>query len=229
MPQSTYTVPDPTRSVLLTIDMQRDFSSPDAPAYVDGTEAVVPRVRRVLDAFRSHQRPIVHVVRLYRPDGSNVDVCRRRDVEEGKRVVTPDTEGAELVEELTPTPDTRLDPDTLLSGGLQPLAESEWALYKPRWGAFYQTPLNDFLHRHDLNTVVVVGCNFPNCPRTTIYEASERDFRIVAIPEAVSGTYQRGLQELKNIGVHLMTAKECDDWLTREQPPVPPAASINTV
>jgi hypothetical protein len=32
---------------------------------------------------------------------------------------------------------------------------------------------------HDLgvNTVVVCVCNFPNCPRTTIYEASEREMK----------------------------------------------------
>ena len=31
------------------------------------------------------------------------------------------------------------------------------------------------------------GCNFPNCPRTSIYEASERDFRVVLARDAISG------------------------------------------
>lgn len=215
MTQTSYTAPDPTRSALLTIDVQRDFSVPGASAYVDDTEAAVAPLRQVLDAFRTHDRPIVHVVRLYRPDGSNVDACRRQHIEEGERIVAPGTEGTELVDALKPTPGATLDAETLLSGTLQPLTEREWAMYKPRWGAFFQTPLEAFLRKKNLNTVVVTGCNFPNCPRTTIYEASERDFRIGMIPEAVSGTYDRGLQELENIGVHLMTPSECDDWLAR--------------
>ena len=52
-------------------------------------------------------------------------------------------------------------------------------MYKPRWGAFYNTLLEKQLHNMKVNSLVVCGCNFPNCPRTTIYEASERDFKIV--------------------------------------------------
>jgi hypothetical protein len=54
------------------------------------------------------------------------------------------------------------------------------------------------------------GCNFPNyCPRTTIYETSERDFRIVLVKDAISLIYDiRGLQELQNIGVSLMNTDE---------------------
>ena len=52
------------------------------------------------------------------------------------------------------------------------------------------------------------GCNFPNCPRTSIYEASERDFRLVLVEDAVSGLYERGKDELRGIGVALMNAAE---------------------
>ncbi|WP_459872860.1 hypothetical protein, partial [Endothiovibrio diazotrophicus] len=50
-------------------------------------------------------------------------------------------------------------------------------LYKPRWGAFYRTSLESHLRGLDVSTLVFSGCNFPNCPRTSIYQASERDFR----------------------------------------------------
>jgi nicotinamidase-related amidase len=45
-----------------------------------------------------------------------------------------------------------------------------------------------------VDTVLVCGCNFPNCPRTTIYEASAL-FQIVFVPDATSGAYERGLEE----------------------------------
>ena len=69
------------------------------------------------------------------------------------------------------------------------------------------------LHSLGVNTVVVCGCNFPNCPRTTIYEASERDFRTILAKDATSLVYNIGLQELKNIGVSIMSSDECVKWL----------------
>jgi nicotinamidase-related amidase len=84
----------------------------------------------------------------------------------------------------------------------------EVAIYKPRWGAFYRTPLEDHLREQVVTTIVFCGCNFPNCPRSSIYEASERDFRVVLAREAISGLYERGESELANIGVRLTSTAE---------------------
>lgn len=107
-----------------------------------------------------------------------------------------------------PEPDILLDTDLLLSGGIQQIGIKEAVIYKPRWGAFYKTPLEDYLHKLDVSSLAFTGCNFPNCPRTSIYEASERDFRIVLVEDAVSGLYEQGKKEMRNIGVWLMSAKE---------------------
>jgi nicotinamidase-related amidase len=64
-----------------------------------------------------------------------------------------------------------------------------------------------------VNTLVFIGCNFPNCPRSTIYDASSRDFRIVAVQDAISGLYDKGLEELHGIGVVTMPAVAISDWL----------------
>jgi nicotinamidase-related amidase len=100
-----------------------------------------------------------------------------------------------------------------LGGRLQLLGSNELVMYKPRWGAFYQTSLEAQLRALDVNTLVLCGCNFPNCPRTTMYEASERDFRVMFVTDATSGVYPQGLGELVNIGVCLQTAEECERWL----------------
>ena len=81
------------------------------------------------------------------------------------------------------------------------------------WGAFYNAKLERRLQNLNVNTVVVCGCNFPNCPRTTVYEASERDYRIVLAIDATSVLYDRALQELKNISVLVMNTNECIAWL----------------
>jgi nicotinamidase-related amidase len=202
-----YTAPDFASAALITIDTQRDVLD-GGPLEVAGTSAVLPQMRVLVDAFRAGGHPIVHVVRLYQPDGSNVDPCRRRAVQDGARVLMTGGAGSQLADDLLLEPNVTLDSSLLLAGGVQPLGEREVAMYKPRWGAFFDTPLERHLHEHGISTLVFAGCNFPNCPRTSIYEASERDFRVVLVRDAISGLYGRGEQELLNIGVGLMTADE---------------------
>lgn len=84
-------------------------------------------------------------------------------------------------------------------------------MYKPRWGAFFDTSLMEFLQKREIQSLVITGCNFPNCPRTTMYEASERDFRLAIVEEGLSGLYERGLQELEAIGVHVLGFEETLD------------------
>lgn len=209
-----YTDPDWEHSALITIDTQNDSTLPGAPFEIAGTAEAVPAMRRLAGAFREAGRPIVHVARLYRPDGSNVDLCRKEAVEKGTSLaMRPGEDGAELVDELKPSPEVRLDAELLLDGGMQEIGESEWVMYKPRWGAFYETPLHEHLRGLGANTLVVCGCNFPNCPRTTIYEASERDYRVVAVTDAISGIYERGMLELEGIGVEPMGAVRCLEGL----------------
>jgi nicotinamidase-related amidase len=214
VPDDPYTAPHLEAAALVTIDVQRatlDGGSLEIP----GTSAALAAMARLADAFRSAGRPIVHVVRLYREDGSNVDPCRRSLVEGGARILAPGDEGSELAPGLAPDGAPALDTQALLAGGLQPLGPAEWAMYKPRWGAFYETPLEDHLRGLGVDTLVVCGANFPNCPRTSIYEASERDFRIVVAADAVSGVYDRGRAELAGIGVALIDSPALADALLR--------------
>ena len=197
--------PDWSQAALLTIDVQRDFTLPGAPVEIPGTLAVVPQIQRLAQAFRHHHKPILHVVRLYLPDGSNAELCRRSAIAQGRPLVLADSQGAELVEALKPSAQATLDAHRLLAGQLQAIGPQEWIVYKPRWGAFYRTPIEPHLQALGMTTVVLCGCNFPNCPRTSVYEASERDFRAVLIADATSGIYERGVQELRNIGVTVMT------------------------
>jgi len=131
----------------------------------------------------------------------------------GKQMVIVGSVGAEIMDELKPSTNSRLDSSLLLSGRLQHIGPVEWIMYKPRWGAFYRTPLEEHLRDLSVNTVIITGCNFPNCPRTTIYEASERDFRIVLAQNATSQIYEKDLGELNSIGVSVMDTSKCIDWL----------------
>lgn len=208
-----YTDPRIAKSVLITIDTQNDFTLDDAPAQIVGTANVIPNMARLLESYRKKGMPIIHVVRLYLRDGSNVDLCRKQAIEEGKEIVAPESDGAELVDELKPDTSIKLNGNMLLSGEMQQISDNEFVMYKPRWGAFYGTALEEFLKELEVDTVVFSGCNYPNCPRTSIYEASERDYRVLLVKDAMSQLYPKGEEEMHNIGVSLLNTNEIESIL----------------
>src|SRR5690606_10907930 len=123
-----------------------------------------------------------HVVRLYERDGSNAELGRRGLIAKSGPIAAPGTPGSQLSPALCR--EAKLDAKRLLAGELQPLGELEWVMFKPRWSAFFGTPLESFLRARAISTIVVSGCNLPNCPRATLCDASERDFRAVLVSDA---------------------------------------------
>ena len=192
-------------SALVTIDMQRDFLS-ESPYGLAGTTEILPALRDLVAAFRVARRPVVHIVRLY--DGEDVDRVRRTMIGGGADLVRPGGKGRLLAPGLLIGEGPDLDDDLLLGGAPQPLGPHEYALYKPRWGAFYRTPLDEMLREHGVDTVVFAGCNLPNCPRASIIEASERDYRVVLAVDAVSQASDRAFRELAGIGVVLLEVSQ---------------------
>ncbi len=197
---SKYTEPEYNAIALITIDVQRDTLE-GQPFEVKGTSEMLPVLQNVLQAFRQAGKPIIHIARLYQPDGCNAELCRREKIECGATLFQPGTPGSELAPELLPGPDLKLETDLLLSGGIQKFSDNEVVIYKPRWGAFYKTPLEDHLKKLDITTLAFTGCNFPNCPRASIYEASERDYKIVLVEDTMSFLDKRDKIEMESIGV----------------------------
>ncbi|VDR40913.1 Peroxyureidoacrylate/ureidoacrylate amidohydrolase RutB [Tsukamurella paurometabola] len=203
-----YTAPHWDRSALVLIDVQNDFVH--GPTPIPGTAGLVPAMARLAAAFRGAGRPVVHVVRLYVPGGSDVDPVRRSAVEAGARIAAPGSRGAEVPEELL---GARLDPELLLSGAPQEVGAAEVVLFKPRWSAFHRTPLDGHLRGLGVDTVVVAGCNLPNCPRATLFDASERDYRAAVVADATSQATEQRLDDLRLIGVEVVETAEVVDAL----------------
>lgn len=196
--------PDLAYSALIVVDMQVDFLDGGA-CPIEGTTAVLPAIAALLGAYRAARRPIVHVVRLY--DGDDVDLVRRASIQQGAPIVRPGSRGSQIAPPLPPTGTAELDPGRLVAGGLQDLGPNEWAVWKPRWSAFFRTPLHEHLTDLGVNTVVFAGCNYPNCPRASIYDASQRDYRVLVAADAISGLNGHHLQELDRIGaIHAPSA-----------------------
>ncbi|WP_137725967.1 cysteine hydrolase family protein [Prescottella subtropica] len=198
-------------SALLVVDMQNDFTE-TGTLPVAGTANIVPRLRLLLDSYRRAGRPVVHVVRLY--TGDDVDRVRRTAIGRGDAsIVRPGTAGAEIVDGLFPGGAPRLDTDLLLRGDRQIVGPGESIVWKPRWSAFHRTDLAAYLTGDGVDTAVVAGCNFPNCPRATMFDASNRDFRVVSVTDATSGATPDRLADARSIGVVTMTVADITDSL----------------
>jgi nicotinamidase-related amidase len=153
----------------------------------------------------------VHVVRLYPPGGSDVDLPRRALIEAGATVVAPGSAGSAIIAGVAGPSESEpvaVHTDLVRSGRPQVLGENEIVLFKPRWGAFYRTDLQTWLGERDADTVVVAGCNLPNCPRATLFEASERDYRAVLTKDAVSQSSTERMQDLAGMGVSMVSTVE---------------------
>lgn len=199
--------PDWVRVALLTIDMQNDFALAEGSGFVPGTHEILPALADLIHAFRKSELPIFHAVRLYLEDGSNAERCRRRLLQSGLSLARPGTNGARAVDVIrsSSAPD---ESSALLAGEYVPLGSSEWLFYKSRWSAFYGTGLEERLLELDVDTVVVAGCNFPNCPSATLFDATERNFRVVLVSDAVSGLSAPGIRWCTGIGVTPLTVAQ---------------------
>lgn len=210
---ANYCVPDKGKVALLTLSAQRDYVRPGSPVKGTGARTARPAIGKITRTFREQGAPIFHSIRLYRADGSNADTCRKQAIEEGLRIAMPGSLGAELIDEVKPDPERRLDAEGLLEGRFHALGPNEWVFYRPRWGAFHGTDLEARLRALEVTTLVICGFSFATGPCATAYEASARDFRIVVVPDAACGLTEQNLQDLGRIGVYFMTSDACLRWL----------------
>jgi hypothetical protein len=120
---------------LVLIDVQRDTYADDAPLHVEGTRKAIPAMARLTTAFRERGLPIVHVVRLYRPDGSNVDLVRRHAIQQGARLLAPGSPGSQIAPELLPNA-VELDHELLLHGDFQQVGARELRHVQATMGRF---------------------------------------------------------------------------------------------
>lgn len=185
------------RSALLVIDTQIDFADGSA-APIPGTTQALPNIAGLLTAYWDAALPIVHVVRLY--DGDDVDLPRRAAIATGAPIVRPDSPGLQIAPEFRPAMAPDLDASALLAGYLQHLGPHEVALWKPRWSAFYRTGLV----RHPPTSACIPSSSpdatFPTA-HASIYDASERDYRVLIASDAISGLEDNHLEEAGRIGV----------------------------
>jgi nicotinamidase-related amidase len=176
----------PRQTALIVVDMQRYFTQPSYPftdifetlspgaaaGYLKRVrEVVIPSVRKLLDAFRTHGGPVVFTaVGTEAGDGRELPFWLR-SLDQlglatiGKRIWPPTT-----------------DPSWNIDEALRPLP-GEVILNKLSAGAFATTGLEQRLRHQAVRSVVVTGVSSDVCVATTAREAADRGFETVLVSD----------------------------------------------
>jgi nicotinamidase-related amidase len=182
-----------TRTALLIIDMQNDFVGSNAPLRVAGADAILLPIRSLLDDFRDKNLPVIHILRIHRPGGSDVEHFRRGIFSETPFAVAG-TRGAEAVSSLSPLP-------------------GEDIIAKTRMSGFIGTDLDLLLRSRGVERIVVVGIQTPNCIRTTVFDAMAYGYETILVSDATAAAtpeiHQANIRDMAAIGVSILTTEEC--------------------
>jgi nicotinamidase-related amidase len=149
---------------LLVIDMQEEFVKPGwTPFWVPAATEAVPRVRALIECCRRTRVPVIYTTSgntnrfLDRPK-SGMSMPNRYP-----RLTIQHEDwfrDGRILAEIAPEP-------------------GEIVLFKPSYGAFYDTPLETILRNMGKDTVIVCGTRTNFCSGTTARQAYERGFQVV--------------------------------------------------
>ena len=189
-----------TRSAFIVIDMENGFISPEAAHCIRYAQQSVPVLARAITCAREKGIPVFFVKRIYRLDGSDVEMTRYDAWVRGGRAMAPASAGvssAEAPEGLRPQP-------------------GDYTIIKPRWSAFFGTELDLVLRRLGVDTVILTGTTTPNCVRTSCYDANSLEYNVVVLEDCCSSATEEiqrvNMEDMSRMGAAVMSGAAFEDY-----------------
>jgi len=189
---------NPAHTALVVIDMQRDFVEPGGFGASLGNDvtrlqAIVPDVRRMLDAWRTIGGTVLHTREAHKPDLSDCPPAKRLrgqpslrigDVGPMGRVLIAGEPGAEIVPELAPLP-------------------GELVVDKPGKGMFYGTNVDALLRERGITHLLFMGVTTEVCVQTSMREANDRGYECLIVEDGTESYFP----EFKAAALAMLTAQ----------------------
>ena len=168
---------DREKAALLVIDMQYFFLDPASPSYTCGGPAILPKLQKVIHAFRQANRPVIYTRHVHHPDHLDAGIMAwwwEGMCKEG----TPESE---IHQDIAPRP-------------------NEKVIFKHRYSAFYNTDLETVLRSLKVEELVVAGIMTNMCCESTARDAYFRDYRVFFLADGTgSVTEEMHLASLLNV------------------------------
>ncbi len=186
---------DPERAALIVIDMQNGFVAKDAPFETPGAREMVPRLERLIAAFRQRKRPIIWTQSDHRPPYGGIMLKKFPTIREDRVLWAGE-------------PSFDMYP-AMIQPQEGPL---EYRIIKHKFDSFFETDLDAILRYHNVNTLVITGTATNACCESTARSAFMRDYQVM-FPGDCNATFDQAMHEatLKNIDLlfgRVTTAEE---------------------
>jgi ureidoacrylate peracid hydrolase len=202
--------PEPGRTALVVVDMQRGFLDPGEAMEVPPAREIVPVIQRLLDVFRAKRLPVVFTEFVYsqsvpvlvgslHPEHRPAPPGAPRGFGRPSSSCLEGTASAETVPDLTPRPD-------------------EMVVRKRGYDAFSGTLLDGALRARNVTSLVVTGTMTDICVLATVTAALHRQFRVTLVEDGVATLWpeiqRAALDIIGRAYGRVVTAKEVIDQIS---------------
>lgn len=151
-------------TALVIVDMQNDFAHPNGKLFVKSSRDIVPNIRRLLESARRVGARVV-----YTKDSHSAGDPVEFPIW-GQHAVRG-TWGWEIIDELKPEP-------------------NDLIIEKPRYDAFFGTPLDHLLRAYGIRNLVVVGVVANICVLHTVASAALNLYKTYVPVDAIAAVNQ---------------------------------------
>ena len=203
--------PEPGRTALVVVDMQRGFLDPGEAMAVEPARAIVPVIQDLLGVFRARSLPVVFTEFVYsesapvligslHPEHRAAPPGAARGFGLPSSSCLEGTPSADTVPALAPRP-------------------GEIVVRKRGYDAFAGTPLDGALRARNVTSLVVTGTMTDVCVLATVTAALHREYRVTVVEDGVATLWpeiQRATLDIIGRAYgRVTTAKDVIDQISR--------------
>jgi nicotinamidase-related amidase len=170
--------PEPGRTALVVVDMQRGFLDPGEAMEVPPARETVAAIQALVQLFRTRRMPVVFTEFVY-AESAPLLVGRLHPEHQPAKPGAPRGFGLPSSSCLEGTPSADTVPDLAPRPG-------ELVVRKRGYDSFAGTPLDGALRARNVTSLVVAGTMTDICVLATVIGAFHREYRVTVVEDGVS-------------------------------------------
>jgi nicotinamidase-related amidase len=143
------------KSALLVVDMQRFFLNPASPSFTCGGLAILPNLKKLIQAYRVSNLPVIYTRHVHHPGLLDAGIMGWW----WEGMCLEGSPESEVCQEIAPQP-------------------GEKEILKHRYSAFYNTDLETILRCMKIEDLVITGIMTNMCCESTARDAYYRDYNV---------------------------------------------------